>query len=146
MTLCKLFDREAVYAHRVNLCARHFLRFRNDCKAYHLTQFNSGARREINAKILQRTLVIQPQVNRLELSNALHLYSQRYLGGLESRLRITFAITYYNGFIDEPHRFYLDSIARKTPRRFTGDELFDTALSCLRKYRIAAAPFKSTLS
>ena len=60
------------------------------------------------------------EVNRLEVSNALQLYSQRYLGGLESKLRITFAVTYYNGDIDEAHRFYLESITRKNPHRFTG--------------------------
>lgn len=134
--LCKLCDREATYQQKVNLCAKHFLKFRKECREYHLTRFNSGARREINVKILQRTLAFQPDLNRVEVTNALRLYSHRYLGGLESRLRISFAVNYYDGYIDETHRFYLQSIAGKVPHKFTGDELVDIALSCLRKYRI----------
>lgn len=133
--MCKLCTEMGKSYRGVNLCERHFKKFRSDHADYHLCKSYSRSRRNLNNQILKRMKILDPTISWEDTKIALELYSHQYMGEIEIRKRLAFSLKYYEGFIDLAHENFIKTLRnRYTPPEETDDEFVNIAIACLQKY------------
>lgn len=127
---CLECQRPAVSCESISLCRIHFKSYSKSCKSYHLTHYNSPARKEFNQFLIEYCIEKSIPLDLDFTATVLRKHSHKYCGGVEITRRLKHVHKYFGGKLNSGHFRYCLGITKKVPKKITGDEYIDIVLAC----------------